>query len=270
MTEFNVSPLVPEARPIALRAAHIYWQHTQPHFIGLLAHGSALKGGYIPGCSDIDLQLYLRDDAFDAAGNPLLDIGLAIQRDLSEIDPSPFQYIQCYPRRSRLAPKGEGRNIGADIGPVPGTYHVIAGELPVPEATPDELIVRARQTLRKLPPTPPAYIATNLFEYGGGRFERVVRLLCTDVWPTLYCVLVVMTERPLDIWKLPKDAAIAMLPEGERLGDEIKEFNASVRAHHAGERSVGSGLEVIRSGTRFLLGAREWYNSRTAIAGEGE
>jgi hypothetical protein len=259
--EFDISPLVAVARPIALRAARVYWEHTQPWFVGLLVHGSALKGGYVPGCSDIDFQLYLRDGAFDAAGNPLLDIGVAIQRDLAKINPFPFQYIQCYARQCRLSPKGEKSNTGHDIGPVPGAYHMVAGDLPVPEATAQELIERARQTLDRLQPTPPTYISTNLLEHGGGRLERITRLLCTDVWPTLYSILVLTTGRPWDVWKLPKEAAIDMLVEGEGPEAEIRAFYASVRAHYMGERSVESALEVIKSGAGFLSAAWEWYGA---------
>jgi hypothetical protein len=69
----------------------------------------------------------------------------------------------------------------------------------------------------------------------------------------------VTTGRPLDAWKLPKEAAIEMLPEDEPPGAQIRAFYASVRAHYMGERSVESALEVIKSGTGFLRVAWEWY-----------
>jgi hypothetical protein len=258
--QFDVSALLSIAQPKASRAARVYWEHTRQWFVGLLAHGSALKGGYIPGCSDIDFQLYLRDEAFDAAGNPLLHIGLAVQRDLAEINPFPFRYIQCYARPCRLSPKGEKTNTGHDIGPTPGAYHMIAGELPVPEATTEELLERARQTLDRLQPTPPAYISTNLIEHGGYRLERITRLLCTDVWPTLYSILVLATGKPLEVWKRPKDAVIDMLPNNVPPGTEIRVFYSNVWAHYMGGKTVESALDVISSGTTFLLSAREWYN----------
>ena len=64
----DVGVLVPEARHAAQRAAQVYLAHTRPWFVGLLVHGSALKGGVIPGCSDIDLQVYLENRAFDERG----------------------------------------------------------------------------------------------------------------------------------------------------------------------------------------------------------
>jgi hypothetical protein len=51
----DLSGLVPEARPIVDRVAGVYMRRMAPWFVGLLAHGSAVKGGYIPGCSDVDL-----------------------------------------------------------------------------------------------------------------------------------------------------------------------------------------------------------------------
>jgi len=77
----NVPGLTPEAKPIVQEAAAVYLKHTDPWFVGLVVYGSAVKGGFIPGCSDIDLQLYLafspnikerRDFScavFDSSGN---------------------------------------------------------------------------------------------------------------------------------------------------------------------------------------------------------
>jgi len=53
-----------EVRPIVQAAAAVYVKHTTPWLVGLIVHGSAVKGGYIPGCSDIDFQLYLDEAAF--------------------------------------------------------------------------------------------------------------------------------------------------------------------------------------------------------------
>src|SRR4051812_40016926 len=98
----DLTGLTPAARPIVEAAAAIYIRHTQPWFVGLIAHGSAVKGGFIPGCSDIDLQLYLEDAAFGEGGQLPIALGLAIHRHLSQIDPAPFQYIQCYALTARL------------------------------------------------------------------------------------------------------------------------------------------------------------------------
>ena len=84
---FETSRLPIEAQPIVEAAATIYLRHAQPWFVGLVVHGSALKGGFIPNCSDIDFQLYLNDMLS-------LETCLSIQREISEINPAPFRYIQ--------------------------------------------------------------------------------------------------------------------------------------------------------------------------------
>lgn len=123
---FDTSRLVPEARLIVEAAATSYLRHTQPWLIGLIVYGSALKGGFIPGCSDIDLRLFLDERAFGDHHELPFAICLAIQRDLAQIDQAPFRYIQgkgifndpisrsdgtrtrCIPTSRRKAPGSRG------------------------------------------------------------------------------------------------------------------------------------------------------------------
>jgi hypothetical protein len=256
----DVSALVPEARAIVQAAARGYLAHTRPWFVGLLIHGSALKGGFIPGCSDIDFRLYLQDAACAPNGDLRFDLSLAIQRDLITIDPAPFQYIQCYAQPPRLtAPTGGG----GDIGPFPGTYRMLLGELPVPEPTADQVRARAQQLLATLQPIS-AHLANGLLDHGGGRLARHVRLLCTEVWPTLFNVLTLRAEDPLAVWALPKDAAIAQLPADELLGQTIRRFYQSVRAYYLGKPSAENALTVIEAGVSFLQAAKAWHASWTS------
>lgn len=248
----DVSPVVPEARPIVQAAARIYFERTRPWFIGLLIHGSALKGGFIPGCSDIDFRLYLRDGAFQPNGDLRFDLSIAIQRDLSQIDPTPFQYIQCYAQPPRLT---AATNTGGDIGPFPGTYQMLLGELPVPEPSADQVRERARQLLATVQPIP-AHLANGLIDHGGGRLERHVRLLCTEVWPTLFNVLTLRAANPLEIWKLSKVAAIGLLPADESPGREIRAFHRSVLDYYLREQSVENALAVLERGVAFLRAAK--------------
>lgn len=72
----------------------IFLSHTKDFFIGLVAHGSAIKGGFINGCSDIDFMLYLKDAALNSVNKLPLELCIGIQKDLSQIDIIPFRYIQ--------------------------------------------------------------------------------------------------------------------------------------------------------------------------------
>ncbi|MCI0474752.1 MAG: hypothetical protein L0Y55_00740 [Anaerolineales bacterium] len=249
---FDISPVMPQARAIVEQAAQIYFDHTRPWFIGLIIHGSALKGGFIPGCSDIDFRLYLRDDAFQSNGALRFDLSLAIHRDLAQIDPAPFQYIQCYAQPPRLT---TATNTGGDIGPFPGTYHILLGKVPVPEPTADQVRERARESLATLQ-TIPAHLANGLLDHGGGRLERHVRLLCTEVWPTLFNVLTLRAADPLAVWKLSKLAAIELLPADESPGKEIRAFHRAVLDYYSRSSSVEHALEIIERGVAFLQAAQ--------------
>lgn len=249
MSMLDLSGLIPAAQPIAERAALIYYKHTAPWFIGLVAHGSAVKGGYIANCSDIDFQLYLTDAAFTPSGELPLPLGMAIHQELAQIDPAPFRYIQCYALTGRLRPGW--------VGPIPGAYHLVAGRIPVPVATAAGLIASAKADLAAL-----KLDAINLLSHGGGRLERQVRLHCTKVWPVLYQVVVLQQEDPLRVWNLPKDGVVALLPAASALGQAIRIYDRAVRTYYPTERSVRDGLKVLESGTAFLLAAKQWWDSQ--------
>ena len=255
-TNINVSGLIPDAQAIAERVATIYSTHLAPWFIGLVAHGSAVKGGYIPNCSDIDFQLYLTAEAFAADGELPLSLGMAIHRELTQIDPVPFRYIQCYALTDCLRPDW--------IGPIPGAHPLVPGRIPVPLATADALRASAKKDLAALQPD-----ALNLLSHGGGRLERMIRLHCTKVWPVLYQVAALQQDDPIRIWNLPKPAVIALLPADSELGQTIRAFDAAVRAYYPDERLVADGLQVLVTGTAFLEAAKRWWLQVASIVSTG-
>lgn len=247
----DVTRLVPAAQPIAARAAPVYLQHTSPWFVGLLAHGSAYKGGYIARCSDIDFQLYLDPSAFTSEG--MLPLGLlkAIQRDVARIDPAPFRYIQCY-ALSCATPPGQ-------VPPIPGAYTMLAGRLPVTEATGEQILASARAALGRLEPLSRS-LASELLSHGAGRLRHKTRLLCTEVWPTLYHIATLQQRDPIAIWNLPKSEVIALLPSDTATGAAIRAFYAAVTAYYPTEDSLEGMLDVITCGVGFLREARAWWS----------
>ncbi|MFW9914542.1 MAG: hypothetical protein ACFFGZ_02930 [Candidatus Thorarchaeota archaeon] len=246
----DLSFLVPEAAPIVRKAANIYVKHTKPWFIGLVVHGSALKGGFIPGCSDVDFQLYLEDSVFTAQRQLPLKLGLAIHRDLAELDPSPFRYIQCDPQSTNL-PEDY-------VGPIPGAYQLLAGRLPVPEATQEQLQDAARKALAELIPIPP-FITGELLDHGSGRLSGKIRLLITKIWPTLYHILTLQQDDAIYTWNQTKEQAIELLPKDTQLSGTIHDFYQTVRLYYPTEEGIEGGLRVIEAGIRFLKAAKSWW-----------
>ncbi len=250
----NLGPVAPEARSIVDKAATVYIHHTGRSFVGLILHGSALKGGFIAGCSDIDLQLYVMPDALDPGGHLPFELTVAIHRDLARIDPAPFRYIQCYAFSTEMR---EGW-----VGPVPGAYHVVAGRLPIAEATADQLREGARRSLESLDPAL-RFLTDGLLDHGGGRLANRVRLLCTDVWPALYHLLIGRGADPIVMWSLTKQEAIERMPPGTTAGDAIRAFYAALLLYYPAEDSVNAALDVLVLGVTFLRAAKaDWDVAR--------
>jgi hypothetical protein len=249
----DTSRLVPPARSIVETAAAIYIRHTQHWFVGLLVHGSALKGDFIPGCSDIDFHLYLDKQAFSASTGLPLETCLSIQRDLAELDPAPFRYIQCQAFLDALPEE--------QIGPIPGAYLLLAGGIPVTLATQSQLREAARKRLAGLDAVS-KYVVDSLLEHGKERLSWHVRWLCTQVWPTVYQVLVLQGREPFSIWRLPKTQALALLPPETPLGQTIRAFHQAVQTYYPSEKAVEEGLAVISTGVSFLQTAASWWQEQ--------
>jgi hypothetical protein len=247
----DLSPIVPEAQSIVRAATLVYLQHLGQWCIGAVIHGSTLKGGFIPNCSDIDLQLYLEPAAFSEHGNLPLACGIALHRDLAKIDPAPFQYIQGY----ALPPwKREGK-----IGLIPGAYHVITGRLPVPEATEEELQAAARQALERLDITN-VICAQELLQHGSWKLAQRVRWLCTDVWPTLYHLLTIQQQNGIAVWQLPKQGAMHLLPQNSVPAQRIDAFYQAICNYSTQEASTENALKTIQCGQAFLQSVKVWWS----------
>lgn len=240
----------PAARPIVEPAANVYLRHLHPWLLGIVLHGSAYKGGYIPGSSDVDFKLYLRDDAFVDEEALSLPLALAIQRDLLPIDCTPFRAIQSY----ALPP----RNLQRFTAPVPGSYLVLYGELPVAEATADEVLTSDRQRLTNLQPVP-ARLSAALIDHGERRLSREARLICTDVWPTLIAMISVMSNDPFRAWNMNKLKAVELLPANTSTGAAIREFYAAALAYYPAEANSEDGLRLIELGVAFLQAVKDWW-----------
>ena len=253
---FDVSGLVPEARPVAQAVAAIYWQHTQPWFVGLACFGSAVRGDVIAGVSDIDFHLYLQPSIFvEADGNQNilpLELGLAIYRDLAQLNPAPFRYIDGGAETDHL-PEGH-------IGPIPGNYRLLAGVLPYAEATNAQVKVLAQQELNHLQPLP-AFVSDALLQSGTGRgdLSHTVRQLCQTVWPVIYHVASLQQKDALMVWRLPKNRVIHLFSVENTLGKTIRAFNATMRLYYPAEAVVDLALDLIRAGVNVLQTVSHWW-----------
>ncbi len=260
----DVSGLVPEARPVAYQAAEVFIRHTRPWFIGLSCFGSAVKGGFFPAFSDIDFHVYLENSAFidlEALSLPL-DLCMAIQRDLAQIDLGPFAYLDGGAERAYIPP--------GHVGPVPGNQWLIAGRMPVAEATPADLLAEARGSLARLRPQPD-FLTDSLLHTGRSRgdLSLTVRSLTQVVWPTLFQVLVLMSPEPMRVWASPKEQAVRLLSADTKAGQAAQIYWESLQNYYRSLTKPGENgaleqaLAVIRHGVAFLEAAKAWYEANS-------
>lgn len=207
-----------------------------------------MKGGFIPGASDIDFHLYLKESLLSDIGQLPIEMALDIHRDLAKINPYPFSYIQCDALSSKL-PKGY-------VGPIPGAYHLVTGSLPVNEATSEQLKSSAKNTLSNLV-TEPKYLK-NLLDHGDERLNRIVRLLCTQVSPTIYQVLSLQQEDAVKVWQLTKNEAINLLPDKEMML-YVEQFYRKVKSCYPDKKSVEDAISLIKNGIAFFKSVQVWY-----------
>lgn len=251
----DVSGVTSDARPIVSEVARVYLKHTAPWFIGLIVHGSAVKGGAIPGCSDIDFHLYLEKSAFVYHAQLPLELGFAIHRDLTTIELTPFRYIQCCAQTREISEHL--------VGPIPGAYHLIAGELPVAVATVQQLCASASRDLTELNPAP-SFVMSELLGHGGVRLSRSIRLLCTKVWPVLYQVLTMQQDDAIKVWGLSKEKAIGQLPANGAMRQTIERFYQAVLDYYPAEDSLEGAFSIIENGLAFLDATHSWWQQRHA------
>jgi hypothetical protein len=264
--KIDVSGLIPEAQPVVLQAAEVFIRHTRPWFIGLACFGSAVKGWFLPGFSDIDFHLYLEDAAFTNLEELSLPVKLclAIQRDLARVDPAPFAYIDGGAERAYIPP--------GHVGPVPGNTWLVAGRMPVSQATPAELVAEARASLAQLE-VQPVFLTPGLLHTGQshGDLALTVRSLTQAVWPTLFQALVLMRPDPMLVWATPKDQAIRLLPVDSPIGQAAQVFWASLLNYHqsmakaGGNEAIEPALAVIQDGVAFLESAKAWYEASSYV-----
>lgn len=224
------------------------------HLVGLIVQGSAVKGGVVPGSSDIDYVLYVADEALSEGGRLPVSLCLALHRELSRIDPAPFRYIQF-----SVGSKGTY----AYLPPIPGTYRLIAGRLLLPEATNEQILADAEASLRRLNPAA-AFNAHLLLDHGEDRIERCARLMCTIVWPIAYQLLTLLHGDGVYVWSRTKQEVVALLCASPAIEGEITAFHAAVLDYYPEEASAEKALTLIGCGMGVIEAAKRWFTQLPA------
>ncbi len=219
---------------------------------GIVLHGSAAKGGGVPGFSDIDFMVFLAPECFTESGSLPDESVFAVQE---RIGPLPWQaagflYPQAYFYDARRLPDWW-------TGPPPNAHRLLWGRLP-DEATPTNDGIRA-SSARFLTDTLPQYIARDLsgfIDADDASLPRRVRLLGTSVAPTIFALIAREAGDALSVWTLSKFEALALLEQRFPDADGpalARRFYDNVQRLYGNERfDTELGRETFRLGIRFL------------------
>ena len=197
--------------------------------VSIITKGSSVKGGFIPGLSDVDLHVYLKDDVFIYSDFLKLEFGLRMQKKMHEL-------IQKYdlgggPIQVILINVSKPPDWS---GPLPCTYIVLYGDGdPFPPPTVEGMLKQDLDGLKN--PTYAYKLVSSFLDKGNDQLPDYVRRLNAAVNPTLYRVLSLLTRDPAEVWKMTKFEVLDAL---ERLADE-------------------SAKEVARLGQEFYDMARQ-------------
>jgi hypothetical protein len=76
------------------------------------------------------------------------------------------------------------------------------------------------------------------------------------VWPVLYQVLTCQQDDAIGVWCLPKEKAIAKLPQDSALQRAALGFYQAVQAYYPAENSLEGAFAIFENGAAFLTAAK--------------
>lgn len=175
----------------------------------VLLKGSALKGDFVPGYSDLDLHCFLSPEVMVGRAAPTPELAMRFQSAIGKLEPRDYgcNSFQLYFLNHERYPDGWAK-------PVPGSYVVIHGETPdgFGEVTREEYLEHARNALSRLPVT-----AAQLIERGIDKPDRslppILRLAGIELKQATYAAASLLTGDPLLIWTLPRQEVLSRLRE---------------------------------------------------------
>jgi predicted nucleotidyltransferase len=247
----DVSGLLPEAREIASAIAQVCLEELGDSLVTLLFHGSAVKGGVILGSSDLDFVLIVAPELLTEGDELPLARAASLHRRLATIDPDPFRYLQGYVGTRDRPPAA---------GFIPDAYAVVYGSADVPLATSAQLLDAAAHALSTLDRAGQRdRLSSALVKHGTGRLDREVRMLCTDVWPTVAHISCLAEHDGIAAWQRTKFENVALLERDPIMAGPVRAWHAAITQHYAAGETVDSGLAAISAGSDLLDAAAEWY-----------
>lgn len=224
--------------------------------VAIIAKGSTVRGGFIPGLSDLDLHVYLTEEAFVFSDFLKIELGLKLQEHM---DPLIQKYdIGGGPIQVILLNVAKPRDWS---GPLPDTYVLLYGDA-CPESEPiaEEMLKQDLENLAA--PTYGYGLANSLADKSNDQLAGYVRRLNTAVNPNLFRVLSLLTREPLRVWKMTKFGVIEELERldhilAQQVAEHGRIFYSLAEQHDALQTDPELCRQALRVGFRVLDTGRQ-------------
>lgn len=211
--------------------------------------GSSVKGGAIPGYSDIDLHVYLTSDCFDENVQLRYEEVFAFQAAFAELPwhETAFAYPQVHFLDARRLPVGW-------VGPS-GPFRELAGSLPVPPPTDAELRAASLRYVRNELPERTAADLHNFVDATLSSMPHRLRYLGTEVAPAILSLAALDADDASAVWALSKFDALALLEQRYSPAPgpgQARDFYEGVRVLYGERWDDDLARATFRNGIDFL------------------
>ncbi len=218
--------------------------------------GSAVKGDFIWGYSDLDFHVFLKPEDMDGKKAPNLDGAVRFQKAFGAVNPEDFgaSQFQIYFLNSEKYPPDW-------VPPVEGAFKVCWGTLPpvAREADDAPYLHHAEQSLSGIVDSRDKLIERFVDKPNFG-VPRIVRLLGATVKSYMHDVLVLQTSKPKDVFKLRLDEMVPLVEDAVGSEGYLSRFFENVSNWPLIRQDPEYARKTFVEGMKALEEIAEWFS----------
>ncbi len=221
--------------------------------------GSAMKGDFIRGYSDLDFHIYLKPSVMEGERVPKAEHAVRFQRAFGHIEPADFgaSQFQIYFINSEKYP--------ADwLPPVEGTFEVCWGKLPATAHEKDDVAyVQSSERFLADISDHKKQIVRRFVDKPNTQVPPIVRLLGATLKAHLHAAAIMLTKKPKETLRLRLDQLTPLVEEGIRCEGHFSTFFEHVSNWNKVMQSPEYAREAFIEGIKALDETDRWQRDLT-------
>lgn len=234
-----------------------------PNLICVTLQGSAVKGDFIPGYSDLDFHIFLRPNVMDGENVPKAEHAVRFQRVFGHINPEDFDVSQF-----QISFINSEKYPEDWAPPVEGTYKVLWGSLPEIAKELDELAyIRFAERHLSLPNIEYSRrsIVGRFVDKPDTRIAYIVRLLGATLKNYMYSVSVLITRDPKIAFGLKLDKMTDIVEEGIGSAGHFRGFSEHISDWQRILKDPECARQVLKEGVQALDEIARWRRNQLTL-----